>query len=87
MTTRNGLPGAKKNLSLARRGGRCTTRNVSRVASRRPLPSSSSLVFRRHLSPFRSPARPPRAPIPRSRAFVAAAAVTAARPLLHTRSA
>jgi hypothetical protein len=33
------------------------------------------------------PPRGLRAPIPRSRAFVAAAAVTAARPLLHTRSA
>jgi hypothetical protein len=52
-------PERKKSLSLARRGGRCTTRNLSRVASRRPLPSSSSLVFRRHRSPFRSPARPP----------------------------
>jgi hypothetical protein len=61
MTTRNGLPGVKK-ISLSRvaedaaRHEIC--RALRRVGSRRPLPSSSSLVFRRHRSPFRSPARP-----------------------------
>ncbi len=59
MTTRNGLPGVKKNPSLASRRTLHDTKSVARcVASRRPLPSSSSLGFRRHRSPFRSPARP-----------------------------
>jgi len=72
-------------ISLAR-VAKDAARHEIRRTSCHPLPSSSSLLFRRRRSPFRSPARPLPL-IPRSRTFVGAAAVTAARPLLHIRSA